>query len=218
MKQTEISKPRAIFAALLLACFSLNASANAMDFYVSPSGSDKNSGTLEEPFATIAHAQTVVRKHTRTSPGEGVTVFLRGGKYYLTQPVVFTADDGGSAEAPVVYTAYQDEVPQVLGGEKLDGLKWVKHNDNVYKTKVPQGLVFETLFVNGQQQILARYPNYTQDAPAFNGVAADALSKERVATWEDPTYGYFHAMHKACLLYTSPSPRDKRQSRMPSSA
>ena len=24
--------------------------------------------------------------------------------------------------------------------------------------------------------------------------------------------------HKGCLLYTSPSPRDKRQSRMPSSA
>ena len=26
------------------------------------------------------------------------------------------------------------------------------------------------------------------------------------------------ALHIACLLYTSPSPRDKRQSRMPSSA
>ena len=26
------------------------------------------------------------------------------------------------------------------------------------------------------------------------------------------------AQHQACLLYTSPSPRDKRQSRMPSSA
>ena len=26
------------------------------------------------------------------------------------------------------------------------------------------------------------------------------------------------AVHKLCLLYTSPSPRDKRQSRMPSSA
>ena len=25
-------------------------------------------------------------------------------------------------------------------------------------------------------------------------------------------------LHKVCLLYTSPSPRDKRQSRMPSSA
>ena len=31
--------------------------------------------------------------------------------------------------------------------------------------------------------------------------------------------GYPHIGHaKACLLYTSPSPRDKRQSRMPSSA
>ena len=28
----------------------------------------------------------------------------------------------------------------------------------------------------------------------------------------------FLNLHKACLLYTSPSPRDKRQSRMPSSA
>ena len=28
----------------------------------------------------------------------------------------------------------------------------------------------------------------------------------------------FDAICKACLLYTSPSPRDKRQSRMPSSA
>ena len=28
----------------------------------------------------------------------------------------------------------------------------------------------------------------------------------------------FFALHSNCLLYTSPSPRDKRQSRMPSSA
>ena len=28
----------------------------------------------------------------------------------------------------------------------------------------------------------------------------------------------YHALSDVCLLYTSPSPRDKRQSRMPSSA
>ena len=91
----------------------------------------------------------------------------------------------------MVYKAYQDEVPQVLGGVKLDGLKWEDAGDNVYKTKVPEGLVFETLFVDGQQQILARYPNYTEDAPAFNGVASDCLSRERIATWKDPTNGSF---------------------------
>ena len=30
--------------------------------------------------------------------------------------------------------------------------------------------------------------------------------------------GHDEAQYKVCLLYTSPSPRDKRQSRMPSSA
>ena len=32
------------------------------------------------------------------------------------------------------------------------------------------------------------------------------------------TYGWGYTLYYACLLYTSPSPRDKRQSRMPSSA
>ena len=36
---------------------------------------------------------------------------------------------------------------------------------------------------------------------------------------EDATDGsLFVAVYGSCLLYTSPSPRDKRQSRMPSSA
>ena len=33
-----------------------------------------------------------------------------------------------------------------------------------------------------------------------------------------PGWGYFNDQFKSCLLYTSPSPRDQRGSRMPSSA
>ena len=33
-----------------------------------------------------------------------------------------------------------------------------------------------------------------------------------------PAHWPFHPPFRRCLLYTSPSPRDKRQSRMPSSA
>ena len=197
MTQQKTSTDLRFLIALLLACTTLSATATAKDFYVSPLGGSENKGTLEQPFASIASAQTEVRKYRQAHPDEAVAVHLRAGKYYLTQPVVFTAEDGGSAQAPVVYKAYQNEVPQILGGQKLNRLKWSKHTDNVYKTKVPEGLVFETLFVTGEQQILARYPNFCENAPAFNGVAADALSKERVATWKDPTYGYFHAMHKA---------------------
>ena len=42
--------------------------------------------------------------------------------------------------------------------------------------------------------------------------AAEAAERDRVATIK-PRH-----LDRACLLYTSPSPRDKRQSRMPSSA
>ena len=185
-----------LFASLLPFCF-LVPSTVAEEYFVSPTGSDQNDGTLTSPLASIAAAQNKVRAFKQKNPNEAVTVFLRGGKHYLSEPVVFTPEDSGTKRGPVIYKAHQDEVPQVLGGVKLKELKWEKTGDNVYKTKVPQGLVFETLFVNGQQQILARYPNYTENAPAFNGVAADCLSKERVATWEDPTYGYFHAMHPA---------------------
>ena len=186
----------ALFA-LLMTLGVLASSASAEEFFVSPAGSDQNDGTLDSPLASIASAQAKVREFKQANPEEAVTVYLRGGKYYLSEPVIFEAADSGTKAGPITYKAYEDEVPQVLGGVKLDGLQWEKTDDNVFKTKVPEGLVFETLYINGQQQILARYPNYTEDAPAFNGVAADCLSKERVATWEDPTYGYFHAMHPA---------------------
>ncbi|WP_372772945.1 discoidin domain-containing protein [Mangrovibacterium sp.] len=186
-----------LYIPLLLALTLCCLAGSAKDFYVSPSGSDNSVGTLEKPFATIAFAQLKVREYKKANPADEVTVYLKGGKYYLSEPIVFTADDSGCKEAPIAYKAYKNEEPLILGGVKLKGLKWEKCDDNIYKSKVPEGLVFETLFINGKQQVLARYPNYTEDAPAFNGIASDCLSKERVATWNDPTYGYFHAMHNA---------------------
>ena len=55
----------------------------------------------------------------------------------------------------------------------------------------------DQLFVNGQRQHMARYPNYDPNARQFNGSAADAIATERVARWSDPAGGYIHAMHEA---------------------
>ena len=44
------------------------------------------------------------------------------------------------------------------------------------------------------------------------------ISKDAVATFRDFITQNFGETYLPCLLYTSPSPRDKRQSRMPSSA
>ena len=76
-------------------------------------------------------------------------------------------------------------------------LTWEPFRDGIRKAKVPPGFATDQLFVNGEQQILARYPNYDPKAPYFNGTAADAFSKERAARWADPRGGFIHAMHKA---------------------
>src|SRR5882724_3845553 len=81
-------------------------------YYVAPTGSNGNPGTLENPFATIGRAQQAVRQ----KPG---SVWLRGGTYYLPEKLVFSAGDSGSKAAPVVYQAYGQEQPVLSGGVRL---------------------------------------------------------------------------------------------------
>jgi hypothetical protein len=79
----------------------------------------------------------------------------------------------------------------------LDNLDWQPGEGGIFQTKVPADLRTEELFVNGERQILARYPNFNPAAQYFDGFAADAISTNRVARWADPAGGYFHAMHPA---------------------
>jgi hypothetical protein len=157
-------------------------------YYVAPTGSDADAGTLEKPFATLQRAQAARRQ----KPG---TVFLRGGTYYLPETLIFTAQDSGTKDAPVVFQAYGNERPVISGGVKLEHLAWQPWTNGIFQAKAPDDLRTEEIFVNGERQILARYPNFDATAKYFDGYAAAAISSNRVARWADPTSGYYHAMH-----------------------
>ena len=166
----------------------------ALLLYVSPTGSDTSPGTLDQPVATLGHAQALARA---AAPAGPVTICLRGGVYYLAAPLLFTAADSGRPQAPVAYQAYQDEQPVISGGVRLQNLAWKPYRNGIMQTPVPAGLDTDQLFVNGQRQILARYPNYNPGQLIFQGSAADAISPERAARWADPAGGFLHAMHPA---------------------
>lgn len=193
----KINRYTATAISALLMCVSafgpLSVSTQAAQFFVAPTGSDSNPGTLQKPFASLGRAQ----KAARTVAGrEAVTVSLRGGTYDLPETLVFTAQDSGTAAKPVVYRAYNDEQPVLSGGVKLT-LKWEPYKDGIYKATVPVGLTTDQLFINGERQNMARYPNFDPQAQYFNGSAADAFSKERASRWADPKGGFIHAMHPA---------------------
>ncbi|MGJ8654373.1 MAG: PDZ domain-containing protein [Opitutaceae bacterium] len=176
----------ALFGAML-------SSAHAVDLYVSPEGSDTNSGRAGQPVASFAAAQKKARAYASR---EAVTVYFADGNYYLPETVVFTAEDSGSEKYPVVYRAYNEGGAVLSGGAELE-LQWTPYRDGIYKAQTPNGLVIDQVFIDGRNQRMARYPNYdpAKKAEPYQGYAADAFSKQRAAGWADPTGGYIHAMH-----------------------
>ena len=122
------------------------------ELYVAPGGSDANTGMKASPLATISKARDVIRSLHSSKP---VTVYLRGGTYELTEPVVFTPRDSGTEGAPVTYCAYPGEQVVISGGRKL-ALQWKPWRDGIMQTKVPSAKPIDQLFVKGERQNLAR--------------------------------------------------------------
>jgi hypothetical protein len=177
-----------------LALFTGVSSTQAGNHYVAPDGSDSNPGTLQKPFGTLQRAQQAARGEARREP---VTVFIREGTYYLSEAFVLTSQDSGTRAAPVVYEAYQNERPVVSGGLRLQNLRWKTYTNGIVQARVPAGFATDQLFVNGERQPLARYPNFDPNERHFNGWAKDAFSPERAARWRDPAGGFIHALHSA---------------------
>lgn len=178
----------ALRCCLLFALFSTPVFAK--DLYISAKGNDKNPGTKEKPVASFEKAQLLTRKIN-----EAVTIYVRGGTYYLSSPVVFTREDDRSAKTAVVYKAYPGEQVKVSGGKALQ-LIWESYPGGIKKAIVKEDLTFDQLFVNGKQQRMARYPNYNPNIRFFGGASADAISPERVNGWQHPEGGFVHALHK----------------------
>jgi Right handed beta helix region len=164
---------------------------NAAEIHVRPDG----------PIRTLAEAQRAARK------GRAGVVIVHAGTYHLPGTLVFTSEDSGTE-----YRAADGEKVVISGAAGLD-LKWEPYKDGIFRAKTQAGLLIDQLFVNGQLQHLARYPNYDPgamrpkrfgagangepDAPKFNGSSRDSTSPQRVAGWADPAGGYVHTIQAA---------------------
>ena len=160
-----------------------------INYFVSTHGSDTNPGTQAKPFASIFKA---VEK-ARGKSGK-INVYLFGGIYRLGRPVVFTDQDSRPNGSTLMLTSYRNQKVSISGSEALH-LKWEPFKNGIWKASVEQNIEFDELFVNGQLQHMARYPNYDPAAHYLGGTAEDVLSTARVSQWKSPEGGYIHALH-----------------------
>lgn len=144
-------------------------------FYVASNGNDSwtgkqpdpNSSQTDGPFKTIQKARDIIRTLKQKQGGllkQPVTIFLRGGRYLLNEPLIFNPDDSGSENCSITYSAYQNEIPIISGGQKISG--WSTTNINRHRVwvaslpKIFSGSqkTFRNLWVNEKRRYVARYP------------------------------------------------------------
>ncbi|HVW59367.1 MAG TPA: right-handed parallel beta-helix repeat-containing protein [Puia sp.] len=94
---------------------------------------------------------------------------LKGGEYYLTEPLFIRPEDAGTAASPTVVEAAPGEDPVISGGMQVKGWKKVQGNipglpaiakGKIYETDAPfisgRPLYFRQLWVNNNKAIRAR--------------------------------------------------------------
>ncbi|ANH79626.1 peptide-binding protein [Niabella ginsenosidivorans] len=176
---------------LLLIVFTGTVTGDAQTaFYIDANGSDSNPGTLSKPLLTLERAL----QKAQVLKGKDATIYLRKGTYYFSQTVQLAGIK--LLFRSLTIRNYNNEKVVFSAGRKLS-LQWKPYKNGIYVAKVPAGTVFERLYINGQLQVLARYPDYDSTAKVFNGTAADAIAPERVKKWKNPEGGYVHALHAA---------------------
>ena len=155
------------------------------DIYVSIDGNDETAdGTKQQPYKTLDKARLVARnKHKGEQP---VSVFVDKGTYFVDEAICFTKEDSN--------VTYIGNEAVLTGAKTLSNLQWSDYKDGIKVADVEKNLGIDQLFIDGQQQILARYPNYQADQP-LQGSTSQANIKARSANWNHPEGGYIRALH-----------------------
>ena len=184
-------------------------------FHVTQTGNDLGDGSAEKPFGTLEQARDAVRNLKKTHGGAlpkgGVRIIIDGGRYPVQRTFNLTSEDSGTAEAPIIYQAKSGQKPIFRGGVHIT--QWKPISDAQLRDKLDPSVcdkVLEAdlktagvtnwgdatqlrrrpeLFVNGQPQTLARWPN---EGFVKTG---DILGKDRFKVWnsiEGCRDGKFH--------------------------
>src|ERR1051326_2345084 len=133
----------------------LRLSALGADFYVATNGNDHWSGALaspnaarsDGPFATLDSARDALRRARAAGRlPSGATIWIRGGTYSRERSFDLTAVDSGTPQMPVLYRAYSNETPRLLGGRIISGFMALK--DNAVKARLTPAAGAQVLQLN----------------------------------------------------------------------
>jgi hypothetical protein len=166
-----------------LSLFFLLAGAGLAQIYVSPSGDDRNDGTVGSPVRSLERARDVVRTRNQAMAAD-LVVQLAPGVYRLSRPLVLDARDSGTGGHNVIYKA-TGEFAVVSGGVRVTGWKLVDGVRNLWSAQAPAGLDdTRQLYIDGVRAARARGRLPVTVTQTETGYTA---SSPEMASWKNPS-------------------------------
>ncbi len=160
-------KKKILSISIIALVMSSSALAN-VNIYVAPDGKDTNSGQIESPLRTLHGAQQKVRAMVKANPEQETTVYLRGGRYEMSNTLHLSFEDAG---AKLTFAAYDNEQPCLSAGRLVEG--WSQCTDypegtptatqgKLWVAKIPDGIDdFKVLFDGNKRLARAKSAQYT---------------------------------------------------------
>jgi hypothetical protein len=131
------------------------------EIFVSPTGDDKATGELSAPLLSLLEAQKRVRLLKQKFPETplNISVVLREGTYFLEKPLIFSSEDSGWKDKPIVFKSFPGERVILSGGVPIE--KWTSvAGAPTYSAPAPD-FPFRQIFAGGKstpRPVRARHP------------------------------------------------------------
>ncbi len=158
---------------LFFSCIVFAVAHSQTELYIAPNGNDSNSGTIDEPLATLVGA----RNKSRSS---GIKdIFIRGGRYYFDTACALDAQDNG-----ITFSGYQDERVILDGSEFIDPKGFKVVTDDALLAKLhnnAKGSVYSRVITNNDLKSLLDKPE-----------AQISINDKMVTIARYPNLGYAH--------------------------
>ncbi|WP_442511962.1 right-handed parallel beta-helix repeat-containing protein [Novipirellula sp. SH528] len=116
-------------------------SGDGFHIYVSADAAAKGNGTASAPFQSLNQARDGIRAARKSGilkSDQSVTVEIAPGVYRLNASFHLTAEDGGTAEAPVVYRATKPGSVRIRGSVELSPSKFTAVSDGAVRSRLDE--------------------------------------------------------------------------------
>ena len=155
------------------------------EYYVSLNGDDNGVGSKDAPFATVARARDEARKLAADMSGN-IIIHIEEGTYTLEDTIAFNEKDSGTNGYAVKYIGNN---AVISGGTEISNFTLYDAEKNIYAAKVPEGINFRQVYVDGEKIIRSRsnddYSTRIIGASRFR--EDDTMIPENLNTWSEET-------------------------------